>query len=133
MVHGLYMYTMISMATLVLTPPPPPPGSEAVISHPDEMENLEQYRALANYERRDSHQVNLTGGQLVHVIEKHDTGEGGRGGREEGGGGEGGGEGLNQSGTNVYASMCVCVCVCGRRGSVLLSMTSSAALSAVRQ
>ena len=100
MVHGLYMYTMISMATLVLTPPPPPPppGSEAVISHPDEMENLEQYRALANYERRDSHQVNLTGGQLVHVIEKHDTGEGGEGGREEGRGEGRGGEGGGRRG-----------------------------------
>ena len=39
------------------------------------MENLEQYTVLADYNRKDSHQVNLTEGQVVHVIEKHDTGE----------------------------------------------------------
>ena len=38
------------------------------------MENLEQYRVLDNYERKDSHQVSLHAGQIVHVIEKHDTG-----------------------------------------------------------
>lgn len=59
--------------------PPSPPSSlhaatEAVISHPDEMENLEQYRVVADYVRKDSHQVDLTAGQVVHVIEKHDTG-----------------------------------------------------------
>ena len=48
---------------------------DAIISHPDEMENLEQYRVLAEYERKDSHQVNLMANQLVYVIEKHDTGE----------------------------------------------------------
>lgn len=48
---------------------------DAIISHPDEMENLEQYRVLAMYERKDSHQVNLVANQLVYVIEKHDTGE----------------------------------------------------------
>ena len=48
--------------------------SDAVISHPDEMEHLEQYQVLANYQRMDSHQVNLFAGQVVHVIEKHDTG-----------------------------------------------------------
>ena len=47
---------------------------ESIISHPDEMENLEQYRVLDNYERKDSHQVSLHAGQIVHVIEKHDTG-----------------------------------------------------------
>ena len=54
---------------------PFPLASEAIISHPDEMENLEQYRVLADYQRKDSHQVNLTASQVVHVIEKHDTGE----------------------------------------------------------
>jgi hypothetical protein len=49
-------------------------ATEAVISHPDEMENLEQYSVLADYHRKDSHQVNLSEGQVVHVIEKHDTG-----------------------------------------------------------
>ncbi len=48
---------------------------ESIISHPDEMEHLEQYRVLSNYERKDSHQVSLMANQLVHVIEKHDTGE----------------------------------------------------------
>lgn len=48
---------------------------EAIISHPDEMESLEQYRVLANYDRKDAHQVNLVASQLVHVIEKHDTGQ----------------------------------------------------------
>ena len=62
------------------TSPPPTPSlsytaTEAVISHPDEMENLEQYSVLADYHRKDSHQVNLSAGQVVHVIEKHDTGE----------------------------------------------------------
>ena len=38
------------------------------------MENLEQYRVLGDYDRKDSHQVNLHAGQIVHVIEKHDTG-----------------------------------------------------------
>ena len=47
---------------------------ESIITHPDEMENLEQYRVLDNYERKDSHQVSLLAGQIVHVIEKHDTG-----------------------------------------------------------
>ena len=47
---------------------------EQVISHPDEMENLEQYRVIGDYRRTDNHQVDLTAGQLVHVIEKHDTG-----------------------------------------------------------
>ena len=59
---------------------------EAVISHPDEMENLEQYRVLDNYDRKDSHQVNLHAGQIVHVIEKHDTG--------------------------VCVCVCVCACIC---------------------
>lgn len=48
---------------------------ESVITHPDEMEHLEQYRVLGDYERKDSHQVNLYVGRIVHVIEKHDTGE----------------------------------------------------------
>ena len=39
------------------------------------MENLEQFSVLADYHRKDSHQVNLSEGQVVHVIEKHDTGE----------------------------------------------------------
>ncbi len=39
------------------------------------MESLEQYRVLGDYERKDSHQVDLFTGQLVHVIEKHDTGK----------------------------------------------------------
>ena len=38
------------------------------------MENLEQYKVIADYERKDSHQVTLHAGQIVHVIEKHDTG-----------------------------------------------------------
>ena len=29
---------------------------------------------IADYERKDSHQVTLYAGQVVHVIEKHDTG-----------------------------------------------------------
>jgi len=33
------------------------------------------YLVLADYERKDSHQVNLKANQLVYVIEKHDTGE----------------------------------------------------------
>lgn len=44
------------------------------MGHPDEMENLEQYKVIADYERKDSHQVTLRAGQIVHVIEKHDTG-----------------------------------------------------------
>ena len=68
--------------SLSLSPFLPPTAIESVISHPDEMENLEQYRVLDNYERKDSHQVSLHAGQIVHVIEKHDTGD------------------------------CVCVCVC---------------------
>ena len=52
-----------------------PAALEAIVSHPDEMEHLEQYRVLAVYERKDSHQVNLVANQLVYVIEKHDTGE----------------------------------------------------------
>ena len=59
---------------------------DAVIGHPDEMECLEQYRVLDDYHRKDSHQVNLHAGQIVHVIEKHDTG----------------------------VCVCVCVCVCAR-------------------
>ena len=39
------------------------------------MENLEQYCVVADYHRKDSHQVNLSAGQVVHVIEKHDTGQ----------------------------------------------------------
>ena len=38
------------------------------------MEHLEQYRVVVDYERMDNHQVDLTVGQIVHVIEKHDTG-----------------------------------------------------------
>ncbi len=38
------------------------------------MDNLEQYRVVVDYVRKDSHQVNLTTGQIVHVIEKHYTG-----------------------------------------------------------
>ncbi len=38
------------------------------------MENLEQYRAIVDYDRKDNHQVNLIAGQIVHVIEKHYTG-----------------------------------------------------------
>lgn len=62
---------MVCCSSIVCTSPV---ASEAVISHPDEMENLEQYQVLANYYRKDSHQVNLNVGQVVHVIEKHDTG-----------------------------------------------------------
>ena len=39
------------------------------------MEHLEQYRVLGDYERKDSHQVDLYIGRIVHVIEKHDTGK----------------------------------------------------------
>lgn len=39
------------------------------------MEHLEQYRVIADYQRKDAHQVDLSSGQTVHVIEKHDTGE----------------------------------------------------------
>lgn len=51
-------------------------SSDHIISHPDEMENLEQYRVIADYERKDNHQVDLKAGEVVHVIEKHDTGKG---------------------------------------------------------
>lgn len=51
------------------------PTSDTIIMHPDEMEHLEQYRASASYQRKDSHQVDLLEGQMIHVIEKHDTGE----------------------------------------------------------
>ena len=39
------------------------------------MESLEQYRVIDNYHRKDAHQVSLHAGQIVHVIEKHDTGQ----------------------------------------------------------
>ena len=48
--------------------------SDIVISHPEEMDNLEQYRVIVDYDRKDNHQVDLAAGQIVHVIEKHDTG-----------------------------------------------------------
>ena len=38
------------------------------------MEHLEQYRVIADYVRKDSHQVDLKASEIVHVIEKHDTG-----------------------------------------------------------
>lgn len=64
----------LTCMSLLSLPPPLFLLSEQVISHPDEMENLEQYRVIADYSRADNHQVDLTAGQLVHVIEKHDTG-----------------------------------------------------------
>ena len=48
--------------------------SDIIISHPDEMDKLEQYRAITDYKRANTHQVDLEAGQIVHVIEKHDTG-----------------------------------------------------------
>ena len=65
----------MSLLIILFPPPSPTSATEAVISHPDEMESLEQYSVLADYRRKDSHQVNLSAGQVVHVIEKHDTGE----------------------------------------------------------
>ncbi len=68
-------------STHILTPTPhththtPSTAVDSIISHPDEMDHLEQYRVLGDYQRKDSHQVDLYTGQLVHIIEKHDTGE----------------------------------------------------------
>ena len=38
-------------------------------------EELLQYRATENYTKKDSHQVDLTEGQTVPVIERFDTGK----------------------------------------------------------
>ena len=51
-----------------------PSCSDIIISHPDEMDKLEQYRSITDYKRTNNHQVDLEAGQIVHVIEKHDTG-----------------------------------------------------------
>jgi len=38
-------------------------------------EDLLQYRVTESYTKMDSQQVNLSEGQIVHVIERFDTGE----------------------------------------------------------